>query len=358
MWPSRMPRTASAIGSFMSSPSTSTVYRAVIEPEGEVPERSSSFGSIAKTRRRVAARGGRLADREADLALGHREAGDRVHHQHHVAALVAEVLRDGGRGEGGLQAHQRGLVGGRADHDGAREALFAEVALHELEHLSATLADQADDVDLFGGRAGDHAQQRRLADAGAGEDAEALAAPAGHHGVQRAHAQRHAVLDPGARKRVGRRGLGRDATSCPGSGPCRPADARGRRARGPAGRRLTLTASGWPEAVTRAPGPMPAASPSAISSVRPARKPTTSAGTDGRPRPVSIVHTSPTSASRPVASTIRPIRSTTRPVRRLRSASRIASEASESRSSLASTASSAASITENTEVLSAATRRS
>ena len=101
----------------------------VIEPRGDVPVRSSSFGSIANTRRRVAARGGRLADRQADLALGHREARDRVHHQHHVAALVAEVLRDRGRRERGLQAHERGLVGGRADHDRAREALLAEVAL-------------------------------------------------------------------------------------------------------------------------------------------------------------------------------------------------------------------------------------
>ena len=90
----------------------------------------------------------------------------------------------------------------------------------------------------------------------------------------------------------------------------------------------TSTRNGCPLATTRAPGPMPAASPSAIRSVRPARKPTTSAGTVGRPRPVSIVHTSPTSASRPVASTIRPIRSQTRPWRRCRSASRRAPAAS------------------------------
>ena len=61
----------------------------------------------------------------------------------------------------------------------------AEVALDELAHLAATLADEADDVDVGRRRAGDHAQQRRLADAGAGEDAQALAAPAGDHAVQR-----------------------------------------------------------------------------------------------------------------------------------------------------------------------------
>ena len=40
------------------------------------------------------------------------------------------------------------------------------------------------------------------------------------------------------------------------------------------------------------------------------------AGTGARLRPVAISHTSPTSASRPVASTISPMRSLTRPWRR------------------------------------------
>ncbi len=231
--------------------------------------------------RRVAARGGRLADRQADLALGHREARDRVHHQHHVAALVAEVLGDRGRGEGGLDAHERGLVGRRDDHDRAGHALGAEVALDELAHLAAALADEADHVDVGRRRAGDHAQQRRLADAGAGEDAEALAAAAGDERVERAHAERDALGDARAR-RAGPAAAPRPARARPpptgprpSSGRPRPSSAR------PSRSSETSTRSGWPLALTRAPGPMPVASPSAISSVRPARKPTTSAGTAG-----------------------------------------------------------------------------
>ncbi len=49
MWPSRIPRAASATGSFMSSPSTSTVYSAVMVPVSAGPARSSSRGSSAKT---------------------------------------------------------------------------------------------------------------------------------------------------------------------------------------------------------------------------------------------------------------------------------------------------------------------
>ncbi len=55
-----------------------------------------------------------------------------------------------------------------------------------------------------------------------------------------------------------------------------------------------------------------------MSSVRESRKPTTSAGTDSRLRPVSTSHTSPTSASRPVASMIRPIRLITAPAARMK----------------------------------------
>src|SRR5919198_170456 len=76
----------------------------------------------------------------------------------------------------------------------------------------------------------------------------------------------------------------------------------------------------WP----RPQGTMPSSAPSGMSSVRRERKPTTSAGTGARPRPVAISQTSPTSASRPVASTISPIRSDTRPCRRCRSARAIA----------------------------------
>ena len=64
---------------------------------------------------------------------------------------------------------------------------------------------------------------------------------------------------------------------------------------------------------------MPVSSPSGISSVRPSRKPTTSAGTRSR-RSLPIRHSSPTSASGPVDSTTRPITSATRPMVRYGSA--------------------------------------
>ena len=85
-------------------------------PRSDAPARSSRRGQQREHRRRVAARRGRFAGRQADLALRHREAGEAVHQQQHVVALVAEPLGDARRGERGAQAHERGLVGGR-DHD-------------------------------------------------------------------------------------------------------------------------------------------------------------------------------------------------------------------------------------------------
>src|SRR5205807_655145 len=49
MWPSRMPRTSSAIGSLPLSSSASTVYSAVIDPRAPMPARSSSRGISANT---------------------------------------------------------------------------------------------------------------------------------------------------------------------------------------------------------------------------------------------------------------------------------------------------------------------
>ena len=104
-----------------------------------------------------------------------------------------------------LQADQRRLVGGGDDDDGAREALGAEVLLEELLDLAATLADQRDHPDVGLGAAGDLRQQRRLAHAGAGEDAQALALADRDEGVQRADADGQRLVDPAPRQRV--RGL-------------------------------------------------------------------------------------------------------------------------------------------------------
>src|ERR1700759_5632555 len=135
MWPSRMPRTASAIGSLWSSPSTSTVKMAVIGP-----------------------------------AVG----------------------RSGGVGP------RRG----RPPH-GALQPLLAEGLLDEFTHLAAPLADQADDHRAALGVLGQHRQQHRLADAGAGEDAQPLAAAAGGEDVHRPHAEVEPFADPvaGVRRR-------------------------------------------------------------------------------------------------------------------------------------------------------------
>ena len=116
-------------------------------PRSDAPGPLEQPGQQREHRRRVAARRGRLAGRQPDLALRHREAGEAVHQQQHVVALVAEPLGDARRGERGAQAHERGLVGGRDDDDRAGEAFGAEVVLDELAHLSATLADEREHRD-------------------------------------------------------------------------------------------------------------------------------------------------------------------------------------------------------------------
>jgi hypothetical protein len=83
-----------------------------------------------------------------------------------------------------------------------RQAFLAEDLLDEFLHLAAAFADQADHDHVGLGVARHHAQQHRLADAGTGEQAHALAAADGQHGVDRAHAHVQRFGDRRAAQRV------------------------------------------------------------------------------------------------------------------------------------------------------------
>ena len=151
----------------------------------------------------IAAGGGRLAGGQPDLALRQGEAGQRVHQQQHVLALVAEVFGDGRGRQGRLHADQGRLVaGGHHDH-ALGQPCGAQVALDELVDLAAALADQGDDDHVGRGVAGHHAQEHALAHARAGEDPHPLPLAAGQQAVDRADAggQRLADPRPGARMR-------------------------------------------------------------------------------------------------------------------------------------------------------------
>ena len=137
--------------------------------------------------------------------MRHRKPRDRVHQAQYVLVFVAEVFRDRERQIGRLPTHQSGLVGGRHHHHRAREAFLAKVVLQEFLHLAAALADEADHADVGIDIARQHRQQDRLADPGAGEDAEPLAAAAGQEGIERADAEIKRETDALARMRRRRR---------------------------------------------------------------------------------------------------------------------------------------------------------
>ena len=158
---------------------------------------------LGEHRRRIAFGGRRLAGREPDLALRHGKARHRVHQHQHVLADVAEIFGDRQRQIRRLPAHQRRLVGSGYHHHRTREARRAEIVLQEFLHLAAAFADQTDDRNVGRHVAGEHGQQHRFADAGAGEDAHALAAADGEEGIERAHPEieRLAHAHAGMRRR-------------------------------------------------------------------------------------------------------------------------------------------------------------
>ena len=124
--------------------------------------------------RRVAATGRRLSGGEADLALRACDARDGVDEQEHALTLIAEVLGDGRGHVSGAQALDRWRVAGGDHGHRALSAGLAERVLEELADLTPALADQRDHDDVGASTARQRAEQRALADAGAGEEAEAL----------------------------------------------------------------------------------------------------------------------------------------------------------------------------------------
>ena len=102
-----------------------------------------------------------------------------------------------------------GRVAGRAHDDGARAPLGAERVLEELDHLATTLADERDDDDVGLGLARDLPHQRRLADARAGEQADALPLADGEQPVEDAHAERQRAGDAPAGEGIGRGAIDR-----------------------------------------------------------------------------------------------------------------------------------------------------
>ena len=132
-----------------------------------------------------------------------REAGDGIEHQQHAVATLAEMLGDAHRGVGRALAHHRALVARRYDGNRLGHVLLADRVFEEFAHLTAALADERHDhrVECVG--AGQHGEQRRLADAGAGEDAEALAEAKRREYVDHADARPQPRADalPGKRGR-------------------------------------------------------------------------------------------------------------------------------------------------------------
>src|SRR5262249_5217845 len=133
----------------------------------------------SKQRRRKAATSGGLAGRESDLPLRPREPGDTVHQKQDMAAAIAEEFGNRRGHVGGLDALHRPPVWCGRDDDRTLSAVRTELPFDELSHLAAPLSNQRDHYLVGVGAANNVGEQRRFADAGLAENADALPACAG-----------------------------------------------------------------------------------------------------------------------------------------------------------------------------------
>src|SRR5690606_8601582 len=161
--------------------------------------------NLGKHRGRVAARNWGLANRQCQFALGLCEASERIHQQQYIEAAVAEIFGNGRGAPGAVQAHQWRIVGGGGDDNRFAEVFGAKYVFNEFAHFAATFADQTHDDDVGFGETCHLAEQHALADAGAGEQADTLAAADREQRIDRAYANVERLADRHARKGIDRR---------------------------------------------------------------------------------------------------------------------------------------------------------
>ena len=225
----------------------------VIEPFWKIPGALEDLRQQIEDARRVALLAGRLARRQADLALRHGQPRHRIHHQQHALSLIAKIFRHRQRHERRANPQRRGHVGSRHHHHAALQALRAQFLLEKIAHLAVALADQRDHADVGRIVPRHRAQQRALAHARAAEDPDALPFAEGQQTVDRADAGHQRLRDVLALQRSRRRGVkivGGLRHRSPGR---RPSACRIRRARGPAVAAPTSTRAASGRATTGRP---------------------------------------------------------------------------------------------------------
>src|SRR5690606_9929843 len=83
----------------------------------------------------------------------------------------------------------------RNDNHRARQTLGSQVLLKELAHFTTALTNESDDNNVNLDTTYDHPEERRLADAGAGEETHALTASERSEYIDRPHARRQRFAD-------------------------------------------------------------------------------------------------------------------------------------------------------------------
>jgi hypothetical protein len=119
----------------------------------------------------------------------------------------------------GLEPLERGRVARRGHDDAPREPLRPERPLDEVAHLSAALADEADDGQLRPRVPGDLPEERGLAHSRGGEDADPLPLADREEPVHRADAEREWGRDSAPLERARRRPVHRPLVEARGQRP-------------------------------------------------------------------------------------------------------------------------------------------
>jgi hypothetical protein len=104
---------------------------------------------------------------------------------------------------GRTKSSEGGSVGGTDNDNTPSQPFLSEIVLQKLPDLATTFSDEGDHVDVGSGVAGNHADQRRFADAASTEYSEPLPLPGGNESINRPDAGLDPLRDRTAGQYVG-----------------------------------------------------------------------------------------------------------------------------------------------------------
>jgi hypothetical protein len=135
----------------------------------------------------IATRGGGFTCSETDFPLSEGKSGHAIHYQQDITARIAKVFGNGGSQVGRSDSQYRRIITRGDDDHTFGQTAGTQITFDKLAHLTPTLANQNDHIDIRFRAAGNLTQQGTFADAASGKNSQPLSSAARQKTIDRSY---------------------------------------------------------------------------------------------------------------------------------------------------------------------------